>query len=843
MASINLKNKSKADLVALVRLSGIMPISRAQRMTKAELISQLELLQGELNQNSETQSTKKDPREEEDVLLHSAPGRLAARQHNSSSKQSQSVTTERRSVLVAPDEADTSTDSRTNRRSIMAIPEIAPESNEETVVEAKKSVRGTRSAMLAPEDLAPADSGESVKSVEQEDVVKKSSTRGRKRTAINEVSVPAEESAASTTDNKVSDNVSESAVVKTDTEQATKPKAARQNKPTAEAETKTPAKAEAKTPAKAEAKTPAKRGRKSAANKKPETIETVTSSPEQLTIETVSETPSDTRSDDNQAKKHPADTEQTADSTQSHTPKHTTTRKKRNTTTDAKTVDKTNSTATRESVSAEAEPKSTIKKDETTVKEEQHKTASVTEASSSDNRNDQSHDQRQNRQNRNKTRNQVQQRQGRQLRPSSNLRSDELGRDQAEHHQEVRENDEPKTDSQSKERRPIDSGEVVSGVMEIMPDGYGFLRRDNYLQGPKDIYIPPQFIRRFNLREGDLVSGPTRVQRDQDRYQALYYINAVNGLPPEQMTRRPHFDRLTPIYPNERFTLETTKQELSTRIIDLISPIGKGQRGMIVSPPKAGKTILLQKIANAISINNPEAKLIVLLIDERPEEVTDMQRSINGEVIYSTFDKSPENHVKITELVLERAMRLVEIGEDVIILMDSLTRMARAYNLTINPTGRTLSGGLDPGALYGPKRFFGAARNIENGGSLTIVATALIDTGSRMDEVIFEEFKGTGNMEVYLDRKLSEKRIFPAIDINKSSTRREELLLSEQELEAVWSIRKGFGSLDSSNVTETIMNLLMKTNDNRHFVSSINVSLNNKSLYDSMKPSLSKNNN
>lgn len=396
------------------------------------------------------------------------------------------------------------------------------------------------------------------------------------------------------------------------------------------------------------------------------------------------------------------------------------------------------------------------------------------------------------------------------------------------------------TSSKEKERPSYDSGEEVTGVMEIMPDGYGFLRRDNYLQGPKDIYVPPQFIRRFNLREGDLVSGPTRIQRDQDRYQALYFIKTVNGVAPEQMMRRPHFDRLTPIYPNERFNLETTKRELSTRIIDLVAPIGKGQRGMIVSPPKAGKTILLQKIANAISINNPEAKLIVLLIDERPEEVTDMQRSIKGEVVYSTFDKTPENHVKITELVLERAERMVEMGEDVIILMDSLTRMARAYNLTINPTGRTLSGGLDPGALYGPKRFFGAARNIEGGGSLTIVATALIDTGSRMDEVIFEEFKGTGNMEVYLDRKLSEKRIFPAIDINRSGTRREELLLSKDELEAIWSIRKAFGQLDSSNVTETIMNLLMKTNDNQHFVSSINVSLNNKSLYESMKSSLNK---
>ena len=316
-----------------------------------------------------------------------------------------------------------------------------------------------------------------------------------------------------------------------------------------------------------------------------------------------------------------------------------------------------------------------------------------------------------------------------------------------------------KTDSPADPaRKPApDSADVQGGVLEIMPDGYGFLRKDNYLQGNKDIYVPPQYIRRFGLRPGDFVTGPVRLQRENDRYQALLYIKDVNGMPPEKMIRRPHFDRLTPIYPDERFILETTRNELSTRIIDLVAPIGKGQRGMIVSPPKAGKTILLQKKANAVSINNPDTKLIVLLIDERPEEVTDMQRSINGEVVYSTFDKTPENHTKVVELVLERAMRLVELKQDVMILLDSMTRLARAYNLTINPTGRTLSGGLDPGALYGPKRFFGAARNIENGGSLTIIATSLIETGSRMDEVIFEEFKWTGNMEVYLDRKLSEK--------------------------------------------------------------------------------------
>jgi transcription termination factor Rho len=377
--------------------------------------------------------------------------------------------------------------------------------------------------------------------------------------------------------------------------------------------------------------------------------------------------------------------------------------------------------------------------------------------------------------------------------------------------------------------------EMVEGALEIMPDGYGFLRKSNYLQSPHDIYIPPQYIRRFGLRPGDWITGPGKQQRETDRYQAILYIKEVNGISPEKLAGRPQFDQLTPIYPDERFILETVKNELSTRIIDLVAPIGKGQRGMIVSPPKAGKTILLQKIANAISINNPETKLIVLLIDERPEEVTDMQRSINGEVVYSTFDKTPENHVKIVELVLERAMRLVELGRDVVILLDSITRLARAYNLTINPTGRTLSGGLDPGALYGPKRFFGSARNIENGGSLTIIATSLIDTGSRMDEVIFEEFKGTGNMEVYLDRKLSEKRIFPAIDLNRSGTRREELLLSKRELDAVWTIRKAFGQLDTAAVTEMIINLLLKTNTNSHFVSSVNVSLNDKAMFDAMR--------
>ena len=376
--------------------------------------------------------------------------------------------------------------------------------------------------------------------------------------------------------------------------------------------------------------------------------------------------------------------------------------------------------------------------------------------------------------------------------------------------------------------------EVVGGVLNITQEGYGFLRTENYNLSSNDYFVSPQLIRRFNLREGDYVRAYLRKKRGDERFQAINYIKDVNDLSPEKLFKRPNFSRLVPIYTQERYTLETSSNELSTRIIDLICPIGKGQRGMIVSPPKAGKTILLQKIADAISHNNPEAHLIVLLIDERPEEVTDMQRRINGEVVYSTFDQTAENHVRITELVLERAKRLVELGRDVVILLDSITRLARAYNLTINPTGRTLSGGLDPGALYGPKRFFGAARKIENGGSLTIVATALVETGSRMDEVIFEEFKGTGNMEVFLDRKLSEKRIFPAIDINRSGTRREELLLNERELDCVWAIRKALSRLDTASVTELILNFMQKTKNNAHFIECITMSLNDKDIIESL---------
>lgn len=369
----------------------------------------------------------------------------------------------------------------------------------------------------------------------------------------------------------------------------------------------------------------------------------------------------------------------------------------------------------------------------------------------------------------------------------------------------------------------IVSDDPVEGVLEVLPDGYGFLRSDNYLSGPKDVYVSPSQIRRFGLKTGDKVRGKGRIPKEGEKFQALLYVQTVNEDPPEVASKRTPFEYLTPIYPDRRISLETSPRELSTRLIDLIAPIGKGQRGMIVAPPKAGKTILLKKIANSITANYPDIELIVLLIDERPEEVTDMQRSIKGEVIYSTFDEVPEHHIKVAEMVLERAQRLVEHKRNVVILLDSITRLARAYNLTIPPTGRTLSGGLDPGALHKPKRFFGAARNIEYGGSLTILATALIETGSRMDDVIFEEFKGTGNMELHLDRRLSEKRIFPAIDINKSGTRREELLLNQKELEAIWSIRKALSNAGTAEVTEMLINRLMATKTNEDFVSSINV--------------------
>ncbi len=365
---------------------------------------------------------------------------------------------------------------------------------------------------------------------------------------------------------------------------------------------------------------------------------------------------------------------------------------------------------------------------------------------------------------------------------------------------------------------PVRRTNLMSGVLEVMADGYGFLRSNNYQSGENDVYVSQNLIRRFNLKTGDFIIGNSRMQHEGEKYQALLYVQTVNGDPIDVAIRRKAFDDLTPIYPDERLKLGRGGVDYAMRLIDLVAPVGKGQRGIIVAPPKAGKTTLLKSIANSITDNNPDVSLIVLLIDERPEEVTDMQRSIKGDVIFSTFDEEPQNHAKVAEIVLERAKRLVEHKKDVVILLDSITRLARAYNLVITPTGRTLSGGLDPGALYKPKRFFGAARNIEEGGSLTILATALIETGSRMDDMIFEEFKGTGNMEVHLDRRLQEKRIFPAIDIAKSGTRKEELLLTQPEIETMWRMRNAFADRPSAEVTENIINWIVRTKNNNEFI-------------------------
>lgn len=361
----------------------------------------------------------------------------------------------------------------------------------------------------------------------------------------------------------------------------------------------------------------------------------------------------------------------------------------------------------------------------------------------------------------------------------------------------------------------------VMGVLEILPDGFGFLRGSNYLSTEGDVYVSPSQIRRFNMKTGDKVKGITRHPKTGEKFRALLYVQKINDENPETAIQRKAFELLTPIYPEERLTLERSQSDIATRLIDLISPIGKGQRGLIVAPPKAGKTSLLKNVANSIAKNHPNVELIVLLIDERPEEVTDMRESINGDVIYSTFDQVSSHHVKVAEMVLNRAQRLVEHGKDVVILLDSITRLARAYNLTISPTGRTLSGGLDPGALHGPKKFFGAARNIRQGGSLTILATALVETGSRMDDVIFEEFKGTGNMELNLDRKLAEKRIFPAVDIYKSGTRREDLLLTEEEKTALWKLRREMSNNSVLEVTDKVIELLKKTKNNDEFIKSI----------------------
>ena len=363
--------------------------------------------------------------------------------------------------------------------------------------------------------------------------------------------------------------------------------------------------------------------------------------------------------------------------------------------------------------------------------------------------------------------------------------------------------------------------EYVEGILELLPDGYGFLRGDNYLSTSNDVYVSPVQIKRFRLDTGDKIKGIKRTPKESEKFPALIYVGEVNGEHPEKAMKRKKFDELIPIYPNEKFKLETIPTEYTMRIMDILSPIGKGQRGMIVAPPKVGKTTILKKIANSITTNNPEVDLIVLLIDERPEEVTDMKRSIKGDVIYSTFDEQPEHHVKVAEMVLERAKRLTEQNHDVVILLDSITRLARAYNLVIPSSGKTLSGGFDPSALHKPKRFFGAARNTEDAGSLTILGTALIDTGSRMDEVIFEEFKGTGNMEVHLSKNLSEKRVFPAIDINKSGTRREELLLTPAELAVSFSIRRALSNMSTIDMTERVIELITSTKNNLEFLEKV----------------------
>lgn len=370
----------------------------------------------------------------------------------------------------------------------------------------------------------------------------------------------------------------------------------------------------------------------------------------------------------------------------------------------------------------------------------------------------------------------------------------------------------------------LDSGQIASGILEVMTDGFGFIRSDNYMPGDNDVYVSPSQIRRFGLKTGDIVSGNTRIKTPQEKFCALMYVQSVNGLPPYIASRRQNFEDMTPIFPNERLRMEREGNHMAMRIVDLVSPVGKGQRGMIVSPPKAGKTTLLKEMAQSILRNNPEMHIIILLIDERPEEVTDIRESIVGdhvEVIYSTFDEQPEHHKRVAEMVIERGKRLVEHKKDVTILLDSITRLARAYNMVVPPSGRTLSGGLDPGALHMPKKFFGAARNIREGGSLTILATALVDTGSKMDDVIYEEFKGTGNMELILDRKLSEKRVFPAIDIVRSGTRREDLLLTPDEKEAVDIMRKQLNGMKPEDAVENILNTFAKTRNNEEFIQTV----------------------
>ena len=396
-----------------------------------------------------------------------------------------------------------------------------------------------------------------------------------------------------------------------------------------------------------------------------------------------------------------------------------------------------------------------------------------------------------------------------------------LNEDDKENAKEVKEEIKNEKQGSNVDIEQLDSGRTVNGILEVMPDGYGFIRSKNYLPGEDDVYVSPSQIRRFGLKTGDILTGNTRVKTMQEKFSALLYLTQINSVSPAEAAKRRNFEDMTPIFPNKRLSLETGRTSTSMRVMDLLSPIGKGQRGMIVSPPKAGKTTLLKQVALSVRKNNPEVHLLILLIDERPEEVTDIKEAIEGdnvEVIYSTFDELPEHHKRVSEMVIERAKRLVEHKKDVMILLDSITRLARAYNLVVPPSGRTLSGGLDPAALHMPKRFFGAARNMREGGSLTILATALVDTGSKMDDVIYEEFKGTGNMELVLDRKLSEKRIFPAIDIPKSGTRRDDLLLSTEEQEAVDIMRRALNGMKPDEAVDNILNLFDRTKNNAEFV-------------------------
>ena len=389
---------------------------------------------------------------------------------------------------------------------------------------------------------------------------------------------------------------------------------------------------------------------------------------------------------------------------------------------------------------------------------------------------------------------------------------------------DYREREEFRSTDNMRMMEELDSGHIANGILEVIPDGFGFIRCENYLPGDNDVYVSPAQIRRFNLKTGDIVEGNLKIKGATEKFSALLYVRKVNGFHPSEAVRRSNFEDMTPIFPNERIRLESERSSVPMRMVDLVSPIGKGQRGMIVSPPKTGKTTLLKQMAKAIHKNHPDMNMIILLIDERPEEVTDIKEYIEGdnvEVIYSTFDELPEHHKRVSEMVLERAKRLVEHKRDVVILLDSITRLARAYNLTVPPSGRTLSGGLDPAALHMPKKFFGAARNMREGGSLTVLATALVETGSKMDDVVFEEFKGTGNMELVLDRRLSEKRIFPAVDIQRSGTRREELLLDKDELEAVYLMRKALGGMKSEEALEHIIDMFMRTRSNREFIANI----------------------